>query len=415
VSTTSATGGARRFGSLREKDTRRYMISAGASMMADNIEHVITYWVLWETFHSPALVGFQVVSHWLPFLLFAVPFGTLAERFDCRRLIQASQGLFILVSLCWGVLFLTDSLQMWQACVLLVLHGCAGALWTPAEQLMLHDFVPGEDLPGAVRMNATFRSLGVLCGPVVGSALMLLLGTTGGIFANALIYLPMTLLMLRTPWTGHVRSGFRLEHRPGLRETWAVLRSVAHDRVLFGMILLAGLAALAIGGSLQVSIPDFATGNLAIGESGLGYGVLLFAGGVGGVIGGFLLEVTGVVRPTIRAVVVSTVLFGLTTVTVALTHHYAVAVTALVIGGFANLASTSVSQAIVQMRARTEERGRVVGVYAMVGSGLRTGNGLSLALLGSWWGIGPAVAIGGAFLVVATLTLGIVMSRRRSV
>jgi MFS family permease len=391
------------------------MISAGASMMADNIEHVITYWVLWETFHSPALVGFQVVSHWLPFLLFAVPFGTLAERFDCRRLIQASQGLFILVSLCWGVLFLTDSLQMWQACVLLVLHGCAGALWTPAEQLMLHDFVPGEDLPGAVRMNATFRSLGVLCGPVVGSALMLLLGTTGGIFANALIYLPMTLLMLRTPWTGHVRSGFRLEHRPGLRETWAVLRSVAHDRVLFGMILLAGLAALAIGGSLQVSIPDFATGNLAIGESGLGYGVLLFAGGVGGVIGGFLLEVTGVVRPTIRAVVVSTVLFGLTTVTVALTHHYAVAVTALVIGGFANLASTSVSQAIVQMRARTEERGRVVGVYAMVGSGLRTGNGLSLALLGSWWGIGPAVAIGGAFLVVATLTLGIVMSRRRSV
>jgi MFS family permease len=391
------------------------MISAGASMMADNIEHVITYWVLWETFHSPALVGFQVVSHWLPFLLFAVPFGTLAERFDCRRLIQASQGLFILVSLCWGVLFLTDSLQMWQACVLLVLHGCAGALWTPAEQLMLHDFVPGEDLPGAVRMNATFRSLGVLCGPVVGSALMLLLGTTGGIFANALIYLPMTLLMLRTPWTGHVRSGFRLEHRPGLRETWAVLRSVAHDRVLFGMILLAGLAALAIGGSLQVSIPDFATGNLAIGESGLGYGVLLFAGGVGGVIGGFLLEVTGVVRPTIRAVVVSTVLFGLTTVTVALTHHYAVAVTALVIGGFANLASTSVSQAIVQMRARTEERGRVVGVYAMVGSGLRTGNGLSLALLGSWWGIGPAVAIGGAFLVVATLTLGIVLSRRRSV
>jgi MFS family permease len=383
--------------------------------MGDNIEHVITYWVLWETFHSPALVGFQVVSHWLPFLLFAVPFGTLAERFDCRRLIQASQGLFILVSLCWGVLFLTDSLQMWQACVLLVLHGCAGALWTPAEQLMLHDFVPGEDLPGAVRMNATFRSLGVLCGPVVGSALMLLLGTTGGIFANALIYLPMTLLMLRTPWTGHVRSGFRLEHRPGLRETWAVLRSVAHDRVLFGMILLAGLAALAIGGSLQVSIPDFATGNLAIGESGLGYGVLLFAGGVGGVIGGFLLEVTGVVRPTIRAVVVSTVLFGLTTVTVALTHHYAVAVTALVIGGFANLASTSVSQAIVQMRARTEERGRVVGVYAMVGSGLRTGNGLSLALLGSWWGIGPAVAIGGAFLVVATLTLGIVMSRRRSV
>jgi hypothetical protein len=32
-------------------------------MMADNIEHVITYWVLWQKIHSPALAGFEVISH----------------------------------------------------------------------------------------------------------------------------------------------------------------------------------------------------------------------------------------------------------------------------------------------------------------------------------------------------------------
>lgn len=41
-------------------------------MMADNIEHVLGYWVLWQVFHSPWLVGFQIVSHWLPYLLFSV-------------------------------------------------------------------------------------------------------------------------------------------------------------------------------------------------------------------------------------------------------------------------------------------------------------------------------------------------------
>ena len=61
------------------------------------------------------------------------------------------------VSLAWGVLFLTDTLQIWHACVLLVLHGMAGALWGPAEQLMLHDFVGTEDLPSAVRLNATVQ------------------------------------------------------------------------------------------------------------------------------------------------------------------------------------------------------------------------------------------------------------------
>src|SRR5699024_9644441 len=92
----------RRFGPLRDTHSRPYLITAGLSMMADNIEHVITYWVLWEVFASPWLVGFQVISHWLPFLLFSVLFGGLAEKYDCRRIIQAAQILFALVSLSWG-------------------------------------------------------------------------------------------------------------------------------------------------------------------------------------------------------------------------------------------------------------------------------------------------------------------------
>ena len=49
-------------------DCRFYLVGAMLSMMADNIEHVITYWVIWQRFHSPLLVGFEVISHWTPFL-----------------------------------------------------------------------------------------------------------------------------------------------------------------------------------------------------------------------------------------------------------------------------------------------------------------------------------------------------------
>nr|WP_284288420.1 MFS transporter [Angustibacter aerolatus] len=135
-----------RFAALRNRDCRPYLIGTGLSMMADNVEHVITYWVLWQTFHSPALTGFQVISHWVPFLLCSVWFGSLADRHDCRRVIQAAQALFMLVSVAWGVLFLTGTLRIWEACVLLVLHGLAGSLWGPGEQAMLHDFV-GRDEP----------------------------------------------------------------------------------------------------------------------------------------------------------------------------------------------------------------------------------------------------------------------------
>ena len=82
------TSAPRRFAALRNRSCATYLTGAALMMMADNIEHVITYWVLWQKFHSPALAGFEVISHWLPFLLLSVPFGQLADRYDCRRIIQ---------------------------------------------------------------------------------------------------------------------------------------------------------------------------------------------------------------------------------------------------------------------------------------------------------------------------------------
>lgn len=402
-----------KFAALRQRTPRNYLIGGGLAMMGDNIEHVLTYWVLWEQFHSEVLVGFEMVSHWLPYLLLAVPFGALAERVDCRRVVQASQVLFMLVSLSWGVLFLTGTLQMWSACVLLVLHGLAGAMWTPAEQLLLHDFVDEPDLPGAIRLNATFRNLGILFGPVVGSALLLGLGSTGGIFVNIIFYLPLTLMLMKVKQTGHTRAGEVSVKRPGFKAMFSTLGSVVHDRTLFGVILLSGLSAIAIGGSLQVSIPDFASGNLALGDGQMGYGILLFANGAGGVIGGFLIEGLTRGNPTPKAIVAWSLLFGVTTLLVAMTHVYWLALLALVLGGVANLTSTSMGQALAQLRAKPSERGRVIGVYTMFSSGFRTFNGITLAVLGSFWGIPAAVAVGGGFLVVAALVMGWVMRERR--
>ena len=141
VAAASATLRPRAFAALRHPGFRAYIVTYVLAMMADNIEHVISYWVVFQKFHSPALGGFAVVSHWLPFLLFSVPVGALADRFDPRRLIQCGMLLFITASLGWGYFFVTDSLQMWQAMVLLVIHGCAGVLWQTSSQMLLHDIV----------------------------------------------------------------------------------------------------------------------------------------------------------------------------------------------------------------------------------------------------------------------------------
>lgn len=206
------------FAALHNPDYRAYFVTTMLSMMADNIEHVISYWLLFQAFCSPVLGGFAVLSHWAPFLLFSVYFGALADRYDCRKVIQTAQIMYMGVSLAWGILFLTGTIQVWHAVVLLVIHGMAGVLWGPGSQLLIHDIVGSEHLQSAIRLNATGRQMGILFGPAVGGALMLMLSPPIGLLANALIYLPLTLWLPKVPYTGHSQRagrGGRGESRSG--------------------------------------------------------------------------------------------------------------------------------------------------------------------------------------------------------
>ncbi len=408
-----------KFAALRSRPCRPYLGGAALSMMADNIEHVITYWVLWQRFHSSALTGFEVISHWLPFLLLSPYFGALADRHDCRRLIQGAQLLFMAVSVSWGVLFATGTLRIWNACVLLILHGMAGALWAPAEQLMLEDFVGPADLPSAIRLNSTARSLGILCGPVVGSALLLGLGPVKGIFCNVAFYVPLTVLMARTKYTGHVRHGITARARIGVIGAVRVFREVARDRVLVAMILLAGLGAFFIGAAMQTVMPAMA-GDVGTSRTGLAYGVLLFANGLGGVLGGLLLEGTGWLKLSVRAALWSTAVYGVSTVAFAFSHSLALSAPLLVIGGVANLAALSITQTVVQLLAPREKRGQVVGVYGVGANGMKVGSGLTVgmfgAVVGLRWSLGLSAAAmcAGTAIVACYLAIGTRRARRES-
>jgi MFS family permease len=400
-----------RFAAFRSPDSRNYIVGASLSMAGDSIEHVISYWVMYQQFHSPALAGFAVISHWVP-ALFSVYFGAWADRADCRKIIQCAQALFMAVSATWGVLFLTNSLRMWHAMVLLSLHGLAGAIWAPAEQLMLHDLAGRETLPSAVRLNSTGRSTGFLAGPAVGSVLLLALGPAFGIFANVLMYLPMTIWLARTPYTGHVRDGVAARRpRVSPLEAVRVLREVAGQPVLISMVALGGLSSFLIGSGIQPQMPEFAI-DLGLNQAGLGYGMLLAANSAGAVLGGVILESTHVLKPSPRIAMFSTLVWAGCMLGFALSHQYALSLALLVGAGIANLTSQSTAQTLVQLLAPAEKRGRVVGVYTMASNGLRAGSGLSIGLVGGL--IGIHWSLGLSALTLVALVIGLLLYTQRA-
>jgi MFS family permease len=393
------------FGALRHKDFRIYFVATMLAMMADNIEHVISYWLLYEQFRSPVLAGFAVLVHWTPFLLFAVYFGAMADRYDCRKVIQVAQLMYMGVSAAWAVLFYTDTIEIWHACVLLTVHGMAGVLWGPGSQLLIHDIVGTEQLQSAIRLNSTSRQLGVLFGPAVGGALMLLLSPPMGLFANTLIYLPLTLWLLTVPYTGHSREGAAPARRAiGWGDALRVIQEVAENRPIVTMILLGGFASFFVGTAFQATMPEFAH-DLGTEKADFAYSALLGANAAGAVIGGFLLEGRGWLPPKVRTAIVSATLWCIVIAAFALSYNYYMSLSLLFIAGVLHLTFFSMAQTIVQVLAPPQLRGRLIGLFAMSSMGLKAFSGVTVGVLGGLIGVHWSLALSAMVLLAITIAL----------
>ena len=383
-----------------------YFVGTATAMLADNTEHVISYWVLYQKFHSPALGGFAVISHWAPFLLLSIYTGALADRFDPRRLIQLGMLLFMGVSVTWGLLFAADAIQEWHARVLLIVHGLAGVLWAPAGQLLLHDVVGPDDLPSAVRLSATARYLGMLTGPAVGGALLLAFGPAHGILLNALIYLPMLLWLWKAPYGPRYRQEKTRAARGvrGFADVVATFGNIRANPTVLSMMLLAGLAAFFVGNAYQAQMPGFAR-DLGHGDPGTAYSMLLAADAAGALAAGFILESGGFLHPAARTALLLALGWCVALGLFALLNVYPVALLLLFAAGFLELSFNSMAQALVQLNAPRDIRGRVLGVYSMSASGMRMFSGIFVGLAGALIGIHVALALSAATLFVAVAIL----------
>ena len=392
-----------RFAALHVPPYRRYFGANLLSMTADNIEHVISYWVIFQVFHSPALAGFAVISHWTPFLLFSLHAGALADRYDCRKLIQISQGLFMLASLAWGVLFLTGALQMWHAVVILLIHGGAGVVGAPASQLIIHDMVPRGELASAIRLNATSRYLAILLGPAVGGGLMLLLGPAWGLLTNVLIYLPFSIFVRRTQYTGHA-GGPGSAGSSGVAGIAGAFTNARLEPRIMTMITLAGASSFFVGNAFQAQMPEYAN-LLGADETGAGYSILLAANAAGAILGVLLLEGVNILRPSVRTAIVCAGLWGATMGLFPMASNYETAVALLVLAGVFSITFTSMAQTLVQILAPVGLRGTIVGLFNTAMLGLRAGSGITVGVLGTFIGIRLSLELSSLMVVFTAVAL----------
>jgi MFS family permease len=256
-------------------------------------------------------------------------------------------------------------------------------------------------LQSAVRLGATARYLGMLCGPAVGGALMLALGPANGIFVNALIYVPMIVWLWRAPYGPRFREAKLAPAQAvrGFGDVVATFRVIRENPTVLAMTLMAGGAAFFIGNAYQAQMPGFAQ-DLGHGDPGWSYSALLAADALGALAAGFVLELGGLLRPASRTALALAMGWCCALGAFALVPGYVVALVLLFCAGFLELSFNSMAQALVQLSAPAPIRGRVIGVFSMAASGMRTFSGITVGMIGGLIGIHGSLALSAAVLFV---------------
>jgi MFS family permease len=345
--------------SLRSKNFAVIWSSALVSNVGSWMQTVALGVVVTTRSHNPLWTGAVAAAAFVPVGVLSPVGGALADRLDRRRWLiittLAEAGFAALLA----VLAATGHAPSWALVVMAFLGGVAAAVGFPTYQAMIPDLVPADDLLGAVSLSSAQYNLGRVIGPAL-AGVVLLTGSAAWVFTiNAASFgaVVAALCVLRLPTrASHPDDGARI-----LRRIVEGARVAASEPGCRSAIVLISIVAL-IGSPFIALVPAMAITALDSGAKGTS--VLLTAQGIGAV-GCAVFLASLVLAFGRRLLVVALVAFPLALVCYGLAPSLWSAALAIAGVGACYMGVLTGLNTVVQRRAPSEARGRVLGLYMM--------------------------------------------------
>jgi MFS family permease len=343
---------------LRNYDFRLFWSGNFLSNIGTWMQNVAQSWlVLTLTANSAFWLGVVGFAGSIPFLLFTLFGGVIADRADKRRLLLVTQSImmalaFILAALTWFKL-----ITVWEVVVLSFLNGMAMAMNAPSYQALVPRLVPRKDLTNAIALNSAQFNLSRILGPTLGGYAMALVGMAGNFFLNGLSFLAVLWALTRIRYPAE-----DIREHPGLfdslRQGFTYLRGQAQMYVLVWMTAVVSFLAV----PFITFIPFFARTQLHLGETGLGW--LMAASGFGAVMGAVTVAARGVIRQRGKVVVIAGLFFFAAIIGFCYSHIFALSAVCALVEGFSAITMISCFNIAIQHLSSDEMRGRVLSIYS---------------------------------------------------
>jgi len=400
------------------RDFRRYQLARMAVILGAEAQSVAVAWQVYSITHRAIDLGYTGLALFLPGLIFLLPGGHVADRFDRRRVILTCYSLQMLCTGALIVLARNDARSILAIYAVLFLIGTGRAFSGPASSALIPHLVPETHFVNAVTWGGAIFQLANITGPALGGLLFTFplahffpgtrLEGAGIVYAFTLGTLAWYLVLVSTL---HVRPG-RMEHRDlSLKVVLAGFRYVWRARMLLGSFSL-DLFVVLLGGATAL-MPIFAHEILHQGPRGLG--MLRAAPAVGAVLMSLVLARFPLRRRAGRWLFVCVAIFGAFTVIFGLSHILWLSLLSLAVAGAADTISVIIRGSLLQLATPPAMRGRVSAVNSLfVGASNELGE-FESGLTAQWWGAVRATVIGGiGSLAVAGLWTGLFPDLRKA-
>lgn len=398
---------------LRNDDFRRLWVANIVTVIGAQLTVAAVPAQIYAITGSSAYVGLTGVFGLVPLVVFGLWGGALADVLDRRiLLIITTIGLIGCSALFWAQ-SASGLNNVWIILSLFAVQQSFFAVNQPTRSAVLPRLLPDRDLPAALSLNMTVMQAGAIAGPLVGAALIPLVG-------YSLLYLLDTLFLIPTLWAVIRLPSLRPESDDapkvaGLRSVIDGLKYLLAHKILMASFLVDLIAM--IFGMPRALFPQMAHENFG-GEisGGWAFGLLFTAISIGAVIGGVFSGWVARVRRQGLAVIVCVIIWGLAITGTGIAVGFAdgsplpmlpVALVLLMIGGAADMASAAFRQSILLAAATDDVRGRLQGVFiVVVAGGPRIADVVHGAVAVSI-GVAATTAGGGILVVVFTVIAAI--------
>ena len=385
----------RTFAAMRFRNYRLYFISQIISFSGTWMAAIAQSWLVLELTGSGTALGAVVAMQFLPTMLLAPIGGVIADRFDKRRLITATQTAAGLLALLLGVLTVTDTIELWMLYVIAALFGSVTALDNPSRQTFVMEMVGPEDLSNAVTLNSVVVNGARVIGPAIAGVLIATVGIGECFLINAASFVAV-IVALRMMSAADLHPTQRTTRGPGqLREGLRYAWSVPHLRTTLVMLVIIGTITY----EFTVTLPLLSEFTYGSGSAGLAAMTALMGGGA--VVGGLAVAAAG--NPSPRRFVVIAAAFGIVTGTLAVLPSLWMALVLMPFLGACSIAVIAVSNSMLQLNSAPMFRGRVMALFSVALLGSTPIGGPLVGFIGEHASPQAAIGLGGAASIVAAL------------